>query len=361
MIRILMIVVAVAAGLHGLIHLMGFVAYWPLAQITDLLYKTSLLGGRFELGAGGMRAYSLLWLLASLGFVIAAVALAAGRSFWAPLMLSAALLSLVICILDWSVAFRGVWINLVFLLVLAVVYGFRIQPAPFQAYSATPGPVNTVPLPQGLPEPVERFYRQTYGDQVPVYHSPVISGRGTLRFMGVRMPARLRFVHQPDRGYRHYIETTFFGIPILKVNEQYLDGKSYFELPFGVIENEPTQNSAANQGLWAEIIAYPAVYVTDPRVRWEAVDDNTAKMYIPFEAEEQYLTVRFDPQTGLIARIETMRYRDIKGGKILWWGEMIGNHWEITWEDEGSPWLIADIEEIVLNSDVSDFVAQKGP
>jgi len=45
MIRILSISVAVIAILHGLIHLMGFVAYWPLAKVPDLPYKTILLDG----------------------------------------------------------------------------------------------------------------------------------------------------------------------------------------------------------------------------------------------------------------------------------------------------------------------------
>ncbi|MCB0036256.1 MAG: hypothetical protein KDE51_19630, partial [Anaerolineales bacterium] len=47
---------------HGLIHLLGFVAYWPLAEIGELPYKTTLLNGRFDIGSTGMRLYSLSWL-----------------------------------------------------------------------------------------------------------------------------------------------------------------------------------------------------------------------------------------------------------------------------------------------------------
>ena len=64
MIRILAILLAVVTGLHGLIHLMGFVAYWPLREIKDLPYKTTLLGGKLDLGAGGMRLFSVVWLVA---------------------------------------------------------------------------------------------------------------------------------------------------------------------------------------------------------------------------------------------------------------------------------------------------------
>ena len=42
---------------------------------------------------------------------------------------------------------------------LLVVIGLRINPTPFPAYPARTPPLQTVPLPAGLPEPVDRFYR----------------------------------------------------------------------------------------------------------------------------------------------------------------------------------------------------------
>jgi hypothetical protein len=373
MIRFLSISLAVIAILHGLIHLMGFLAYWPLAKIPDLPYKTSLLDGRLELGAGGMRLFSLLWLLAALGWVVAGALLAFGRPAWAPLMLGATLLSLVICILDWGVAFRGALVDLVLLLVLFVVFGLRMPPAPLSEYSAAPAyPDKTAPIPAGLPAPVERFYRLTYPDgQLPVYHSAVISGRGTLRAMGVTFPSRYRFVHRSGYDYRHYFESTFYGFPILKVNEHFIDGHARLELPFGVTENDPLVDSAANQGLWAEMSVYPAAYLTDGRARWEAVDDLTARLYIPWKEDEQVFTVHFDPQTGRMLRMETMRNRDAKSGQILWTagtvtvparGSQAAKELQAaTWADEGTPWLIMETEDIVFNTDISDYILQKGP
>lgn len=371
MLKILAVILTIAAGLHGLIHLMGFAAYWPLAKVAELPYKTTVLGGRLDLGPGGMRAFSLLWLLAGLGMVGAALALLAGRPWWAPLMLGAALLSLALCILDWGAAFRGVWIDAVLLLALAVVFGLRVAPAPFPAYAAASTPVETVPLPAGLPQPVEHYFRLLYGEQIPVYHSAVISGRGTIRFMGVTMPGRLRFTHISGQGYRHYMETAFFGLPVLKVNERYLDGRSRLELPFGVAENDPKVDSAANQGLWAETFIYPAFLLTDPRVRWEAVDQTTARMYVPFGAGEQEFSLTFDPQTGLLMRYDTLRYRDEKLGILHWWGDFSyrlspegrpqATGFAATWEDEGTPWLTTQVEDIRFNPDVSAYIQQKGP
>lgn len=113
--RILLYVIALGLLIHGLIHLMGLVAYWPLGVIDELPYKTTLLGGRWTVGAGGMRAFSVIWLLATLGFVIAAIGVLLGASWWQPVLIITTLISLVICVLDWSVAFRGAIINIVIL------------------------------------------------------------------------------------------------------------------------------------------------------------------------------------------------------------------------------------------------------
>jgi hypothetical protein len=79
-------------------------------------------------------------------------------------------------------------------------------------------------LPAGVPEPVARYYRVTCGEQIPVIESAVISGRAKMRIGGISFPARFRFTHEAGRNYRHYIEAAVLGIPVMKVNEHYLDG-----------------------------------------------------------------------------------------------------------------------------------------
>ena len=119
----------------------------------------------------------------------------------------------------------GVLIAIVFVLWL----GFQVKPAPFSSLSLEARLVETVLLPEGLPEPVERFYREIYGDTIPVIDSAVVSGRATLRIAGLPFPSRFRFTHITGQGYRHYIESCWFGIPLFKVNETFLDGKGHHE------------------------------------------------------------------------------------------------------------------------------------
>jgi hypothetical protein len=239
------------------------------------------------------------------------------------------------------------------------------------AFPAKSGDAENIPLPAGLPAPVERFYRQVYGDTVPVIDSLVVTGRAKMRVMGITFPARFRFTHVAGQGYRHYIETTVFGLPIMKVNERYLGGKSRLELPFG-IEEGPKVDQAANLGLWAETLWVPAIFVTDPRVRWEPVDNQTALLIVPFGEQEQQFVARFDPETGMLRFLESMRYKGTDSeSKTLWinealqWGAVQGNTTAVvsaaTWFDEGTPWAVFTVEDLRTNVDIQEYIQAKGP
>ncbi|MCC5953795.1 MAG: hypothetical protein JJU45_17010 [Acidimicrobiia bacterium] len=249
--------------------------------------------------------------------------------------------------------------------------GLRVTPAPLAPTGLQAGVLPSTGLPDGLPEPVERFYRVLHGDTIPVIDTAVISGRGTMRINGVTLPVRFRFSHLTGEAYRHYVETTFYGARLLTVDERYVDGTARLELPFGVSEG-PQIDQGANLALWAEGVWMPSMWVTDDRVRWEAVDATTARMLVPFGDEIETFTVSFDPESGLLSRMESMRYKgDGENEKTLWvnevlvWGELEGSivplETAVTWGDEGSPWAILRTEDVVRNADLSTYLDRAGP
>ena len=131
---------------------------------------------------------------------------------------------------------------------------------------------------EDLPRVFERFYRTVYGDRLPVVRSAVLTGRAKIRpNIPFWMPARYRFTHVAGQDYRHYIEACWFGIPFLKVNERYIDGESLMEIPGIGNDSGPKVEWSANQGMWAESWQFPALFLTDARVKWLPVDDETAE------------------------------------------------------------------------------------
>lgn len=108
------------AVIHGLIHLMGLVAYWPLGEIAELPYKTMLVNGRFNLGSTGMRLFSSIWLVVTIGFVAGAIGLATNQSWAMPVLFVTSVLSIIITALDWEVAFRGTIISAVMVVLMLI-------------------------------------------------------------------------------------------------------------------------------------------------------------------------------------------------------------------------------------------------
>jgi hypothetical protein len=265
------------------------------------------------------------------------------------------------------------WAGVSVVLVVGLLWvGLQIQPKPLpRTELQAVADLEEVPLPAGLPSPVDRFYRTLYGDEVPQVHSAIITGRGTMRLQGVTLPTRFRFSHVTGRDYRHYIENTWFGVRVLTVDEWFTDGTGRMLLPFGEFEGAKI-DQGANLALWAENVFMPSVWITDPQVSWEAIDETSARLVVPSEDGTETFTVMFDADSGLLERMESMRFKgEAAEAKTLWinevqrWGELDGHpvplETTLTWADEGRPWARLRTEDVRYNADLSRYIRAAGP
>lgn len=255
---------------------------------------------------------------------------------------------------------------------LALRKGLRMTPEPLPPFAGETRDFDYMPIPPDLPPPVARYLDVVAGPLLPDLRTAVFGGRLTMRMKGVQLPGRWRFSHIVGQGYRHYFEITPFGRPVMTGNEWYLDGHAKLDLPFGVTEGEPTVDRAANIGMWAEYLWLPSALVTDPRVRWEALDEQSARMIVPQAEGRDALTAHFDPQTGLLDRFETMRWRDAGDPEPIRWINHI-QAWtridgigvpavaSVHWADQAHPWLRLSLDEVVWNADLTDYVRAVGP
>jgi hypothetical protein len=105
---------------HGICHFVGFVVPWKILTMKDEPYKTTLVAGAFDVGEIGIRVVGLLWLLAGLAFLAAALGVFASWSWWRPATLFFATASLVLCVLGLPGAKIGILANA---LILAFILG----------------------------------------------------------------------------------------------------------------------------------------------------------------------------------------------------------------------------------------------
>jgi hypothetical protein len=134
----------------------------------------------------------------------------------------------------------------------------------------------------------------------------------------------------------------------------------------GTYYNDPNTNQGATLALWAEAGWFPAIWVTDPRARWQAVDEHTAILFVPFVDQEESFVVRFNPQSGLVEMMEAMRYKTTSGqNKTLWITNEVQRQGQAaisyaTWLDDGKPWAEFVIDEMHFNLDVSKYIRARG-
>jgi len=80
---------------------------------------------------------------------------------------------------------KNIFITLLVLILIIAVFiwfGMKHTPQAFNPYPHDSHKLGTFLLPDDLPQPVERFYRTVYGEEIPVIRSFILDGRGQIRF-----------------------------------------------------------------------------------------------------------------------------------------------------------------------------------
>lgn len=216
-------------------------------------------------------------------------------------------------------------------------------------------------IPEQLPAPVLHYLQVALGEHAPRIKSAVFWGRAQANF-GLWVPMRFQLYHRVGYDFRREMQITWFGFPVLKALDQYVNGQGMTGL-VGKADTGARVDQGSNMILFAEAPLYPSIFVTDPRIRWVAIDETSAQLFFPFGDEEDTMTVYFDPQTDLITKMTALRYFGANGEKEPWrvdflsWqvvdGMIIPALSAITWEKQGKPWSYWEITGVTWNVDLS--------
>jgi hypothetical protein len=110
-----MVLIACLFVMHGFAHLAGFVVPWHIMDIDETPYKTTLLGGKVDIGDTGIKIIGIVWLLTALGFFIMATVILLQREWWLVGSVIIAGFSTLMCIIGWPDSRIGLFLNLLIL------------------------------------------------------------------------------------------------------------------------------------------------------------------------------------------------------------------------------------------------------
>jgi hypothetical protein len=150
--------------------------------------------------------------------------------------------------------------------------------------------------------------------------------------------------------------------------DRYVQGQGDFSLG---VRMEPGEDANRSQALvlWAEMVWLPSVLVQDPRLRWELVDEHTARLEAPVGPGLESLLVHFDPLSGRMTHLEGKRVRPETGEQEPWrmdllaWKEfhgiLIPAQVSVAWGESGSPWSYWTLDGVAYNVHVDDQLGER--
>lgn len=353
---------------HGLVHLMGFVKAYGLAEIVQLTQAIS-------------RPAGLFWLAASVLFLAVGVLALAGAGWWWMVSVPALVLSQVLVVMWWGDARFGTVANVIVLAGAVLGYGswsFRTMAAGEVASllgqaSAPAAAVNQADL-AALPPPVQSWLRQAGVAGREAIRTVYLEQTGTMRTepegKWMEVEARQWFATRPP-GFVWLADVVALPGIHLAGRDKYLDGKGHMRIELlSLVPVADSGGESIDQGAMlrylAESVWFPTAALEDD-LRWEPVDERSARATMTHGGLTASGVFRFDPE-GRVVSFSARRYYDRKEGPTLedWLIELDPNAWrefggvrvptraQVTWRlDAGDfTWYKLGISSIRYDCDV---------
>lgn len=298
---ILKIIFTLLVLIHGLIHFLGFVKAFNIADVPQLKQEISRITGFF-------------WLISGLLFLIMGVLIWIYPDKWWMLGLFAIVFSQVIISTFWQDAKFGTVANIIILLISVLSYGsynFEKQYKTDVEYQISntkyfPGEILTDSDLVALPVPVQRYLRYAGVLNKPKVKNMRVVMEGEMRGKGkdwfTFRSEQYNFFDEPARLF--FMKGKMFGI-IVPGYHKYVNGKASMDIRlFGLFPVEQHSGGVMNR---TETVTYfndiclmaPAALI-DKRIKWEYIDENTVKARFVNGGNDISATLFFDDDGRLI-------------------------------------------------------------
>lgn len=305
---------------HGLIHLLGFVKGFGLADVSQLHEPIGRLGG-------------VLWLLAAALFVASAALLVFAPGQWWLAAAPAVVLSQIAIVTSWQDAKFGTIANAIVLVPLLVTLldlrsgslRSRYRHDVAQLTRAPSGPPITEADLAPLPGPVQKYLRRVGVVGRPHVHDVRLRWKGQLRnglhapWMKITAEQHSEFGPSPTRLF--FIEGSMFGLPF--------DGYHHYIGPHAVMEiravglfpvadgHGPQMDQSETVTVFNDMCVFAPATLVDAKVDWRPVDDRRVDATYRNAGQTIHAELHFDEQGDLVSFASNDRFLSSDGKTFL--------------------------------------------
>ena len=330
--------------IHALIHLMGFLKAYQLAEINQLTQNIS-------------RPMGILWLIALILFLAAAIQLISNHDLWWITALAAVILSQVLIILFWQDAKFGTIANIIILLSVIAGYGFWSFENIFNNDVAvrleTSSKIEKNFLTdkdiEHLPASVQKYLRyagvinKEKVNNVKIIFDVEMREKGKDWFKATSV--QYNFFDEPTRLF--YMQAKMFGM-IVPGYHRYVEAKATMDIRlvglFPIVKQSgDIMNKTETVTLFNDMCLMVPATLIDKRILWEPIDSLTTKAIFTNRGISISATLYFNETGQLInftsddrTTISDMKqyrfstpitdYKNINGRNVPTYGEAIWHY-----------------------------------
>ncbi len=347
---------------HGLIHLKGFTIAFRPAEMPHIAQMSS-------------KPLGVLWIIATLLFILAAVLFATKKEWWFTLAFIAVIVSQFLIIGSWQNTKFGTIANAIILLVSITAYAhFRFETLAhaevneiFEKYIPENPPKSPQKHFEDLPPIVQKWLKNSGSDQKPRTTSIRLKQKGEMRTKpdGPWMPfTAQQYFNSVDPSFIWITKVDVMPLIYMDGRDKLNNGKGSMLIKllalFKVVEEEDNEkiNSGSLQRYLAEICWFPSAAM-EGYCSWEAVGANSAKATVKlaemtvsgifsFSADGEFIS--FETQRFFGGSIDAQRetwFIEAKEYK-LFEGIKIPNKCSVTWKLESGDFNWFNLEIINL-------------
>jgi hypothetical protein len=316
--------------IHGLIHLLGFVKAFHLANMGEFSTDISKPAG-------------LVWFLSVLLFLLVSILLLLQKDWvWIP-ALAAVITSQTLIFLTWQDAKFGSIPNLIIL--IFVIFSFaawqfnghieKETESLLSQVNPVDADVITEEMTASLPAPVQRWMGNIGIIGMKPIHTAYFEQRARMKLKPDQAewyPAEVvQYVTMDRPGFLWKVNMKMFSALNVAGRDRFQDGQGSMTIKIGSLipvvnaANDRKTNQSTLQRYLMELVWYPTA-VFSPYITWEEIDENTAKATMTYNGVSGSATFYFD-DSGNLLKVSAFRYKSSDENAVK--AECIGETKEI--------------------------------